>query len=128
MDRGKMVCGVYGPQWHQTIECLEARSGEQLGNTREWTAPEVQAARNAKRAIITDYGRKFDFIDWVWRTGSVKRHVIWDFAAHLELGSLHPKMQKTNLGSIPFPLAISADGEDILEGGSGVLTLYHVEQ
>ena len=128
LDRGNMVCGIYGPRWHQTIKCLDARSGEPLGNTREWTAPQIQAARNAKRAIVTDYSRKFDFIDWVWTTGSIKRHVIWDFAARMELGSLHPNTQKTNWGSIPFPVAISPNGEDVLEGGGGVLTLYHVEQ
>ena len=128
LDSGKMVCGVYGPQWHQTVECLDARTGERLGNTREWTAPRIEVARNAKRAIITDYSRKFDFIDWVWTTGSLKRHAIWDFAARMELGFLRPKTQKTNWGTIPFPVAISPDGEEVLEGGGGVLTLYHVER
>jgi hypothetical protein len=127
LDSGRIVCGVQGTQWHRTVQCLEANTAHLLVTTRQWTAPQVQAARNAKRAIISDYRRKFDWTDWVWRTGELKNRTVWDFGTGAPIISWRPKVQTTTLGSLPLEVAISPDGDFLVEGGAGVVTLYQIE-
>jgi hypothetical protein len=127
LDDGQIICGVLGAPWHRTVECLDVDTARRLGTTREWNAPKIQTAEKAKRAIITDYRRKFDWIDWVWETGSLKDRTVWDFSTGAAVVTWHPKTQPTVMGSMPLEVAISPGGEYLLEAGAGVLTLYKIE-
>jgi hypothetical protein len=83
--------------------------------------------------VLSEYGRIPDFIDFRWALGSLHKRTVWDFRTGKELASWHPKTQLTHeLGSPsgrkePYPFAISADGEYVAEGGSGILALHKIE-
>lgn len=127
LDDGRIICGVQGAQWHRTVECLDADTARPLAKTREWNAPQIQTARSAKRAIVSDYRRKFDWIDLVWRVGSLKNRTVWDFATGASLVSWRPKTQAASMGPLPFEVSLSPNGDFLLEGGEGVLSLYKIE-
>jgi hypothetical protein len=130
-DGGNTVCGVGGAEWHHAVECVDIDTGKHLAATKGWTDPDLQTALHGKRIILSDYGRHLDWIDGVWRPGSLKRRVVWDFGAGKELSSWHPRLQSIILGahrqSLPFQFAISPDGEYVVEGGAGALALYRIE-
>jgi len=131
-DRGKAVCGVGGAQWHRTVECMEVDTGNRLGVTTGWNAPDVRTAPRAKRVVVSDYSRKLDWIDAVSRLGSLKRRVVWDFETGKQLASWRPRSQTVPQGgpyrqSLPFVFAMSPDGEYVVEGGAGTLALYKIE-
>jgi hypothetical protein len=79
---------------------------------------------------LSHYGWGIDWEDFRTKTGALKKRVIWDFGTGRELASWKPKWQR--LGSAdeleePYKFAISPDGNYVLEGGDGVLTLYKIE-
>jgi WD40 repeat protein len=130
------VCGVGGRDWHRTVSCVDVDTDKQLAVTTGWNAPDIQTALHARRAVLSDYSRRLDWIDGVWRVGSLKKRVVWDFGTGKELASWHPKSQSVFMGAYPitdvghaqpFQFAISPDGEYVVEGGAGVLTLYKIE-
>jgi hypothetical protein len=127
LDHGRFVCGARGPLWHETVDCIDSDIAQSFLTTRKWNAPRIQTAINSRRVIISDYRRKFDWIDWVWRIGRLKDRTIWDFATAVPVVSWHPKMQGSLLGPVPFEVAISPDGQLVAEGGEGILTLYEIE-
>ena len=60
----------------------------------------------------------------------MKKRTIWDFGTGELLASWHPKWHKAKVGVLsitPYSCAISPDGEYLVEGGSGILTLYKIE-
>lgn len=128
-DSGKAICGVGGEDWHHTIECMEAETGKRLAITVGWRDPYVEAAHSGKRIIVSEHNRKLDWIDGVWREGPLTRREIWDFATGRVLASWRPEMQRIQIGASavnPYSCAISPDGEFVVEGGSGSVTLYKV--
>jgi hypothetical protein len=136
-DRGKAICGVGGTPWHLTVGCLNLDTGKELGTTKGWTALDLRTASRAPRVVLSEYGRKLDwFVDWFWYVGSLKKRVVWDFRTGKELVTWHPKSQTVFLGDFPnavvgrpqpLRFAISPDGEYVVEGGAGVVTLYTIE-
>jgi WD40 repeat protein len=128
-DSGKGVCGVGGAEWHRTVECVDVDTGKRIGVTTGWSAPDVRMASHGRKAVVSDYSRKFDWTDLVSRVGALKRRVVWDFEAGKQLASWHPRSQTVFLGgqSQPYVFAISPDGKYLIEGGAGVLALYRIE-
>ena len=128
-DSGKAVCGVRGTEWHRTVECVDVDTGKRLAVTSGWNAPDVRTASHGRKVVVSDYSRKLDWIDAVSRVGALKRRVVWDFETGKLLVSWHPKSQ-TVLGayqpSQPYAFAISPDGEYVIEGGAGAMTLYRI--
>jgi hypothetical protein len=96
-DGGKAVCGVSGPEWHHTVSCSDD-TGKEFGGTAGWGAVDVRTALYARRAVLSDYGRRLDWIDFFWALGSLKRRVVWDFETGKELVSWHPKSQVVTTG------------------------------
>jgi hypothetical protein len=130
------VCGVGGKDWHRRVVCVDAETGKQLAVTTGWTAPDIQMAPQARRAVLSDCWRKLDWIDGFWQVGSLRKRVFWDLGTGNQLASWRPKSQRLFMGSgtaadtpwrMPYQFAISPDGEYLVEGGAGVLTLYKVE-
>jgi hypothetical protein len=130
-DTGKAVCGADGKEWHRSVECVNVDTGKRLGVTTGWNAPDVQTAAHGRKAVVSDYSRKLDWIDAVSRVGGLKRRVVWDFGTGKQLASWRPRSQTVFLGayrqSLPYEFAISPDGEYVIEGGAGTLTLYKIE-
>lgn len=135
-DNGKVVCGIGGSEWHQVARCMELDTGTQIATTKGWTALDIRTGVRARRAVLSDYGRKLDWIDSFWYVGALKKRVVWDFGTRRELVSWHPKSQTVLLGAFPnatvghpqpYRFAISPDGGYVVEGGAGVVTLYRIE-
>jgi hypothetical protein len=132
-DRGRALCVLKGKAWHEAVECIDVESGSRLGLTKDWTFPNLRAATCAPRIVVTEYGRKLDFVDWFWGLGSLKKRIVLDYRFGKELISWRPRFQNVISGDAPVPrsepygFAISPDGEYIIEGGAGILTLYKTE-
>jgi WD40 repeat protein len=136
-DGGKAICGIAGRPWNVEVHCADSDTGEELGKTKEWTDLDLQTALHASRVVASDYGRKLDwFVDWFWYRGSLKRRTIWDFRTSKEIVAWRPKTQAVLLSYFPlrpreerepFPVAISPDGNYVVEGGAGTLILSTVE-
>ena len=132
-DNGKAVCGVGGRDWRRTVRCEDVDTGREIGAAKGYTALDVRTALRAKRAILSDYGRKLDG-DLQWVEGSLKKRAVWDFGTGKELVSWRPKSQTLYSGEPrpysdtgPYRFAISPDGEYVVEGGAGTLSLYKIE-
>jgi hypothetical protein len=132
-DSGNSVCGVGGTNWHRTVSCSDD-TGKMFGETSGWSAVDIRTALHAKRAILSDYGRKLDWIDFFWALGSFKRRAVWDFDTGKELVSWHPKSQTVLTGDYqnighrePYRFAISPDADYVIEGGAGSVALYKIE-
>ena len=89
-DSGKAICGVAGPDWGVTASCFDVDTGKELATTRTFTVLEIGAAHHARRVVLSDYGRIFDFIDFHWVAGSLKKRIVWDFGTNKELVSWSP--------------------------------------
>ena len=131
-DGGEAICGVGGAEWHRTVACVDADTGKLLALTKGWQAPSIETASRARRAIVSERSRKLDWSDLVWREGQLKKRTLWDFGAGKALVSWRPKWQRSGLKwapneRSPYPCAISPDGEYVVEGGAGVVTLYKIE-
>jgi hypothetical protein len=135
-DGGNAVCGVGGTWWHSTVRCEDLDSGKELGATKRWTHPDLRTALHARRAVLSDYGTRLDG-DLQWEVGSLKRRVVWDFGTGKEVVSWRPKSQTALVTlpkgvdaherSVPYQFAISPDGEYVVEGGAGTVSLYRIE-
>jgi hypothetical protein len=133
-DHGNAICNAPGDPagFHHDLYCSDVDTGNQLGGTKGWTNLNFQTATRGKRVVLSDYGRVFDWGDFVSRPGgSLKRRVVWDFGSGKELASWRPKSQTVNLGAFrnqhaPYEFAISPDGEFLVEGGAGTLSLYKI--
>jgi hypothetical protein len=135
-DTGQAVCGLHGDIWDRTVECSAVDTGKVVGETKGWSDPTIRPALKAPRVVISDYHKKLDWIDFFWYPGSVGRRVVWDFRHGQELVKWTPKAQKIITGAYgsasppqrePYQFDISPDGEYIVEGGAGVVTLYKIE-
>ncbi len=129
-DSGKIVCGVAGEEWHRAVECVDADNGTELAITKGWRNPYIDTARSARRAILSDFNRKFDWSDLVWREGgSLRKRIIWDFGTGQVLATLRAKFPKVPYGAsheFGYQYAISPDGKYVAEGGEGMVTLYRI--
>jgi len=135
-DSGRALCVLRGRAWREAVECIDVESGKHLGSTKDWSFPNLRGSAHASRVVVTEYGRKVDFVDWRWALGSLRRRVVWDYRSGKELVSWRPRSQNVISGDAPsnpvprpepYCFAISPDGEYILEGGAGILTLYKIE-
>jgi WD40 repeat protein len=132
-DGGKEVCGVVGLQWEVKAGCFDVDTGKELATSKQFTYVEINAARHAQRMVLTDYGRRLDFIDLGWTVGSLKKRTVWDFGTGKELVSWRPKSQSLALEFAPKPVQqpyafdISPDGQSIVEGGAGMVSFYRIE-
>jgi hypothetical protein len=135
-DSGRALCVLRGKAWHEAVECIDVESGSRLGSTKDWGFPNLRTAAHAPRVVVTEYWRKLDFVDWRWALGSLRKRVVWDYRLGKELMSWRPRFQDVisgfaPLNAVPRPepycFAISPDGEYIIEGGAGILTLYKIE-
>jgi hypothetical protein len=129
-ENGKRLCTIGGYDWHQTVDCIDVDSGQQVGMTKGWTHVALRAASQSSRIVITNYGRKIDFVDWRWALGSLQKRVVWDFESGRELVSWRPKVQNLPPKGYfldPYVFDISPDGQYIVEGGDGAITLYKIE-
>jgi len=97
---------------------------------------DILPALHASRIIITEYGRKFDFIEMRWALGSIKKRILWDYRIGKELVSWRPKFQneliytKNGPNQIikhPYRVAISPDGNLLAEGGAGEIMLKKID-
>ena len=111
------------------LYCSDFDTGNQLAETKGWTNISFQTATHGKRVILSEGGRIFDWGDFVSRPGgSLKKRVVWDFGTKKELASWHPKSQTVKLGAfrdqhVPYEFALAPDGEYLVEGGAGTLSL-----
>jgi hypothetical protein len=135
-EGGKAICGVSGKLWHRAVHCFSFDTGGELGKSKEWTDPGLVPALHTSRVVVSDYGQKLDFVDWFWYRSSLKRRTIWDFQTGQELVAWRPKTQTVLLSIIPsqpreerepFQVAISPDGNYVVEGGTGNLILSSIE-
>lgn len=129
-DSGQAFCWMHGAEWHPTVGCSAVGTGQVLGTTPNWSDPSIRTALKAPRAVVSDYSKKLDRIDFLWYPGDPRRRVVWDFRSGLQLARWKPKIQPAEHGSwfsLPFPFDVSPDGDSIAEGGSGCVSLYRIE-
>jgi hypothetical protein len=135
-DSGTAICGVDGTEWHRTAACRNVDTGAELAATKGWTNLDLRAASRSQRVVLSDSGRRLDFIDLVWTNGPLKRRVVWDIRTGKELLSWRPMSQKILLGnrpydrspqSQPYRFAISPNGDFVVEGGAGTISLYKIQ-
>jgi hypothetical protein len=132
-ESGRSICGAVGPEWQVSVSCLDMDTAKELATTREFTYLEVKASLHARRVVLSNYGRKFDFIEFGWGLASLKQRIVWDFGTKKELVAWSPKSQTLitsdrPLGwSQPYTFDISPDGDYIVEGGAGTVSLYRIE-
>jgi len=132
-EKGVAICGITGREWKFRIGCFDVDTGSEIRRTKEFRYAEFRTASRAPRLIVSEYGRISGFIDFTWALGSLHRRTVWDFRTGKEIASWRPKQQLIHgIGGgppqeQPYAFAISADGEYVAEGGSGMLTLYKIE-
>jgi WD40 repeat protein len=121
---GKTICGMQGREWRDSVSCWDIDTGKEVSSSGRPTHLFIQPAINAPRIVLSDYGRKIDFIDIRWTIGSLRRRIIWDYRTGQEIVSWKPKFQDAITGDNPaavyrrsYRFAISPDGEYIIEGG-----------
>jgi len=124
-DSGKAFCGMRGDLWHRTIACFTVDAGQALNVTNGWNDPDVRTALGSPRIVISDYTKKLDWLDMVWYPGLLRKRVVWDFQSGKEIVRWKPKTQKVL--AQPYRFDIAPDGEYIVEGGAGVVSLYKIE-
>jgi hypothetical protein len=136
-DWGKAFCWMRGSEWHRVVGCSTVDQGQTLAATKGWNDPDVRTAIGSLRAVISDYVKKLDLIDLFWYRGSLRKRVVWDFQSRKEILHWKPKTQKVVIQAssavaptlpqtTPYQFEISPDGEYILEGGAGVVSLYRI--
>lgn len=132
-DSGKAICGAVGPEWQVSVTCLDVDTAVELATTKEFTYLGINSSLHSRRVVLSDYRRRFDFIEFGWGLGSLKRRIVWDFGTNKELLSWSPKpqtlvtLERPSGWSQPYPFDISPDGEFIVEGGAGSISLYRIE-
>jgi hypothetical protein len=134
-DSGKAICGVVVRlPWEMNVSCLDVDTGNPLATTRQFKYLGLSTASHARRLVLSEYGRIPDFIEFGWALGGLKRRIVWDFGTKQEVVSWSPKSQKVPVPFRPLesqtqPCAfdISPDGEYIVEGGAGTISLYRIE-
>jgi hypothetical protein len=130
-DSGKVLCGLAGTAKHGSARCWSVDTGKEVAATKGLNIHQpMRTALHAQRAVLSHYGWGIDFEDFRTKTGALKRRVIWDFGTGRELASWKPKWQRFRSADEleePYKFAISPDGNYVLEGGDGVLTLYKIE-
>ncbi len=135
-ESGKVVCGTNGSLWEQDAACWEVDTGKEISRSRRHSQLDMLPSLHSSRIILTEYGRKFDFIELRWALGSVKKRIVWDCLTGQELASWRPKFQRekvsfrdgsANIYGHPYRIAISPDGRFIAEGGAGEIFYQRIE-
>jgi WD40 repeat protein len=130
-DTGKALCGLAGTEKHGTAHCWSVDTGKEIAATTGNNIHQpMRTALYAQRAVLSHYGWGIDFEGFSARMGSLKERIIWDFRTGRELASWTPKWQRDGSAIVPrepYKFAISPDGNYVVEGGDGVLTLYKIE-
>jgi hypothetical protein len=122
-DSAKALCGRRGALWGGGIECSTPETGRILGVITGWNAPNLRPAVESSRIVISDYSKRFDWIDFRWFIGPLRKRVVWDFRTGKEIVRWKPKNQEME----PYRFDISPDGEFIVEGGADLVTLYRIK-
>lgn len=139
-DWGKAICTgtLPGRTAKAPVNCWEVDTGKPISEapTVSGGAP-LAAAAHSTRLVLSDYHRVFNFFfdDASPFSPVLYRRVVWDFRSNREILSWRPSYQWYKVTGInkplrardPFAFAISADGEYIAEGGSGIVRLYKIE-
>jgi hypothetical protein len=130
---GKLICGIRGPSTNQSVTCWDVDSGKEISTFSRLSYLDLRTAAHAARAVVPDFGKKLDLIDWFWYPGSLKKRSVWDLESGKEILSWKPKaqtilLQERPYGPVeqPYRFAISPDGEYIVEGGAGAVSLYRI--
>jgi len=137
-DNDNALCGRRGTYWGGSIECSTPEIGTILGVITGWNAPNLRPAVASSRIVISDYSKRLDFlIEFRWYVGPLRKRVVWDFRTGQEIVRWKPKVQELqtisgtpnsdNRATQPYRFDISPDGEFVVEGGAGVVTLYRIK-
>ncbi|HTA67427.1 MAG TPA: hypothetical protein VK776_04090, partial [Bryobacteraceae bacterium] len=89
-DAAKALCGRRG-YWGASVECSSPSTGEIFGVTTGWNAPILRAAVASSRLVISDYSKRYDWIDFRWYPGPLRKRVVWDFRTGKEIVRWKPK-------------------------------------
>jgi hypothetical protein len=127
-----------GDEWHRIVGCSAVDTAQTVGTTASWNLPDVRLSLGAFRVVISDYAKKLDWIDLRWHSGSLRKRVVWDFHSGREIVRWQPKEQKVFIRQLagvrpaiprtqPYRFDISPDGEYIVEGGAGTISLYKIQ-
>lgn len=102
--------------------------------TKAATFTDIDCIPNLPWVVISEYGRKFDWIDFRWAQGSLQSRTILDYRSGKKIATWSPNTEKIitpnspyNAQNEPYRFDISADGRYLVEGGAGVLTLYKIQ-
>ncbi len=135
-ESGAVVCGTNGTLWKQDAACWEVDTGKEISRSPKHSQLDMLPSLHSSRIILTEYGRKVDFIDWRWALGSAKKRIIWDCRTGQELVSWRPKYQNEtvffkdgskNIYKHPYRIAIAPNGKLIAEGGAGEIILQRID-
>lgn len=136
-ENGKVICGVMQGEWyHDVVSCRDVDTGKEIANTPKYNRVVITPALSAPRIILSGLGRKLELDHFSWIDGPVRQRTVWDYRTGRELLSWKPKTQKMPKVTIgphyyqkidqPYSFAVSPDGNYIVEGGEGTLTLYKI--
>lgn len=133
-ENGKVLCGLNGKDWHIKVRCWEVDTGKKISTSKEFRYCVLRTARYAQRMVISDYGRTLDYVSWFWAVGTKPKRTIWDYRTNKEIVSWKSKMQKYIDDRYnepfrprrPYSFALSPDGNYLIEGGEGMLTMYKI--
>lgn len=137
-DSGRVICGTRSGLFYSTVKCWEIDTGKEIASVKGgggWT--KIETARRARRIVISDYTTLGDWIGhWSpFGEGPAARpkRMIWDLGSGKKIASWKSKSQHVLIDGRPKPatqayrFAISPDGEHLVEGGAGVLSLNRIK-
>jgi len=134
-DSGKVVCEGRGTK----VRCWEVNSGKQLAEIKAGyhSTLDFSTAYRARRFVTSHYGTIAGVLADLMGTyheNPNPNRVIWDIGSGEKLVSWRSASQSVLIpgpydqgpSKEPCRFAISPDGEYIVEGGAGILSLYRV--
>lgn len=124
-DSGKDLCGIH----QDTVQCLSVDTGASLDVTKAPSFTDIDCIPSLPWVVVSDYGRKFDWIDFRWSKGSLQHRTIWDYRSGKKILTWSPDSKKIITSGYaaqkePYRFDISTDGRYLVEGGAGIVTLY----
>jgi hypothetical protein len=140
VDSGKAICAGSDAAAadRAPVTCWEVDTGKKIGEAPTANGGDpIVTALHGPRIVASDYRRRK--IPFSSEYKEVFNHrVVWDFRSGKELVSWRPEFQSWEFQievdpskplkhvREPYRLAISPDGQYIVEGGNGVLHLYRI--